>query len=59
MIQVAFERKEHSDLQAIVAKIAAQANAKIQTERLYLRELTPADDAELKTFLQDEEVMYA
>lgn len=44
---------------AIVAKIAAQANAKIQTERLYLRELTPADDAELKTFLQDEKVMYA
>lgn len=44
---------------AIVAKIAAQANAKIKTERLYLRELTPGDEAELKTFLQDEEVMYA
>lgn len=44
---------------AIVAKIAAQANAKIETERLYLRELTPGDEAELKTFLQDEEVMYA
>lgn len=44
---------------AIVAKIAAQANAKIKTERLYLRELTPGDEAELKTFLQDKEVMYA
>lgn len=44
---------------AIVAKIAAQANAKIKTERLYLRELTPSDEAELKTFLQDKEVMYA
>lgn len=44
---------------AIVAEIAAQANAKIKTERLYLRELTISDEAELKTFLQDEEVMYA
>lgn len=44
---------------AIVAKIAAQANAKIKTERLYLRELTPGDEAELKTFLQDADVMYA
>ena len=44
---------------AIVAKIAAQANAKIKTERLYLRDLTPGDEAELKTFLQDKEVMYA
>lgn len=43
----------------IVAKIAAEANAKTESERLYLRELTPEDETELKNFLQDKDVMYA
>lgn len=31
----------------------------LQTSRLFLHHLTPEDEAELKTFLQDKDVMYA